>query len=66
MKMQVDTKKMIAPFYKKWNEKKFNSYLEQFELSPNKKNEQLSKGMKVKFALAIALSHEAELKFIVY
>lgn len=56
-----DTKKMIAPFYKKWNEKKFNSYLEQFELSPKKKIEQLSKGMKVKFSLAVALSHEAEL-----
>ncbi|CAH0121896.1 MULTISPECIES: ABC transporter ATP-binding protein [unclassified Paenibacillus] len=56
-----DSKKMIAPFYKKWNEKKFNSYLEQFELSPNKKIQELSKGMKVKFSLAVALSHEAEL-----
>ena len=56
-----DMKKMIAPFYRKWNEKKFNSYLEQFELSPKKKIEELSKGMKVKFSLAVALSHEAEL-----
>lgn len=56
-----DMKKVIAPFYKKWNEQKFNNYLEQFELSPNKKIEQLSKGMKVKFALAVAFSHEAEL-----
>jgi len=56
-----DSMKMIAPFYKKWNEKKFNRYLEQFELSPKKKVEDLSKGMKVKFSLAIALSHEAEL-----
>ncbi|MNI12101.1 putative ABC transporter ATP-binding protein YbhF [compost metagenome] len=56
-----DTKKMISPFYKKWNEKKFNSYLEQFELSPTKKIEELSKGMKIKFSLAVALSHEAEL-----
>lgn len=56
-----DSKKMIAPFYKKWNEKKFNSYLEQFELSPKKKIQDLSKGMKVKFSLAVALSHEAEL-----
>ncbi|MDR0270659.1 ABC transporter ATP-binding protein [Paenibacillus sp.] len=56
-----DTKKIIAPFYKKWNEQKFNNYLEQFELSPKKKLEQLSKGMKVKFALAVALSHDAEL-----
>lgn len=56
-----DTKKMIAPFYRKWNEKKFNSYLEQFELSPRKKVKELSKGMKVKLSLAVALSHEAEL-----
>lgn len=56
-----DTKKMIAPFYKKWNEKKFNSYLEQFELSPKKKIKDLSRGMKVKLSLAVALSHEAEL-----
>lgn len=56
-----DMKKMIAPFYKKWNEKKFNNYLEQFELSPTNKIEELSKGMKIKFSLAVALSHEAEL-----
>ncbi|TVX93413.1 ABC transporter ATP-binding protein [Paenibacillus agilis] len=56
-----DMKRIIAPFYKKWNEQKFNSYLEQFELSPKKKIGQLSKGMKIKFALAVALSHEAEL-----
>jgi ABC-2 type transport system ATP-binding protein len=56
-----DSKKMIAPFYKKWNETKFNSYLEQFELSPMNKIQDLSKGMKVKFSLAVALSHEAEL-----
>jgi ABC-2 type transport system ATP-binding protein len=56
-----DLKKMIAPFYKKWDEKKFNRLLEQFELSPKKKIKDLSKGMKVKFSLAVALSHEAEL-----
>lgn len=56
-----DMKKMIAPFYKKWNEQKFNRLLEQFELSPKKKIRDLSKGMKVKFSLAVALSHEAEL-----
>lgn len=56
-----DTKKVIARFYDKWNESKFNRYLEQFELSPKKKIRELSKGMKMKFALAVALSHEAEL-----
>ncbi|MGX1827177.1 ABC transporter ATP-binding protein [Paenibacillus taichungensis] len=56
-----EMKNMIAPFYKKWDEKQFNNYLEQFELSPKKKIEELSKGMKIKFSLAIALSHDAEL-----
>lgn len=56
-----DSKKMIAPFYQKWDEKKFNRLLEQFELSPKKKIKDLSKGMKIKFSLAVALSHEAEL-----
>lgn len=56
-----DLRKMIAPFYRKWSDKKFNNYLEQFELSPEKKIEELSKGMKIKFSLAVALSHEAEL-----
>ncbi|NMM52666.1 ABC transporter ATP-binding protein [Paenibacillus aquistagni] len=56
-----DTQQMIAPFYKKWSHHTFNRYLEQFELSPNMKIETLSKGMKVKFSLAVALSHEAEL-----
>lgn len=57
----LDTMKMIKPFYKNWNDKKFHSYLEQFELSLKKKVQDLSKGMKVKLALAIALSHKAEL-----
>lgn len=56
-----DLKKMIAPFYDRWNEGKFNDLLEQFELSPRKKVEELSKGMKIKLALALALSHDAEL-----
>ncbi|SEB08884.1 ABC transporter ATP-binding protein [Paenibacillus sp. 276b] len=56
-----EMKSMIAPFYKKWDEKQFNNYLEQFELSSKKKIEELSKGMKIKFSLAIALSHDAEL-----
>ncbi|MGO4344519.1 ABC transporter ATP-binding protein [Paenibacillus sp. MCAF9] len=56
-----DMKEMIAPFYKKWSNTKFNGLLEQFELSPKKKIDELSKGMKIKFSLAVALSHEAEL-----
>lgn len=54
-------KKIIAPFYSKWNENKFNEYLRMFKLDKKKKVKDLSKGQKMRFSLAIALSHEAEL-----
>ena len=54
-------KKIIAPFYSRWNEKKFNEYLKMFKLDKKKKVKDLSKGQKMRFSLAIALSHEAEL-----
>ena len=52
-------KKIIASFYKGW--KIFNKYLKTFDLDPKKKIKNLSKGMKMKFSLALALSHNAEL-----
>lgn len=54
-------KKIIAPFYKSWDDKAFNKYLKSFDLDPKKKIKNLSKGMKMKFSLALALSHNAEL-----
>lgn len=51
---------MIAPFYSKWNQFVFEKYLKDFDLDPKKKIKNLSKGMKTKFALAVALSHDAE------
>ena len=54
-------KNIIAPFYSKWDEEVFQNYLKDFELGPRYQIKMLSKGMKMKFALAIALSHNAEL-----
>ncbi|QGU95743.1 ATP-binding cassette domain-containing protein [Clostridium bovifaecis] len=54
-------KKIIAPFYSKWDEVSFKKYIKEFDLDPKKKIKALSKGMKMKFSLAIALSHNAEL-----
>lgn len=54
-------KNIIAPFYSKWDEEVFQKYLIDFELDDMSKIKNLSKGMKMKFALAIALSHHAEL-----
>ncbi|WML34121.1 ABC transporter ATP-binding protein [Clostridium sp. OS1-26] len=56
-----EMKRIIAPLYKNWSNECFNKYLKEFTLSPKKKIKELSKGMKMKFSLAIALSHQAEL-----
>lgn len=54
-------KKLISPLYSKWNDEDFKLYLKKFNLDPKIKIKKLSKGMKMKFAIAVALSHEAEL-----
>lgn len=48
-------------FYKNFDEQKFNEVCKIFNLDINKKLEELSSGMKVKYSVAIALSHQAEL-----
>ena len=48
-------------FYKNFDEKKFNEACRLFNLNIDKKLEELSTGMKVKYSVAIALSHHAEL-----
>lgn len=56
-----EMKWVLAPIYKTWNERTFQKYLKEFQLPPKKKIKELSKGMKMKFSLAIALSHNADL-----
>ena len=53
--------KVTKKFYKNFDDKKFDEACRLFNLDKNKKLEQLSSGMKVKFSVAIALSHHAEL-----
>lgn len=53
--------KTVGSFYPAWSEEKFKRYCEKFELLSDKKVAELSEGMKVKFALALALSHGAKL-----
>ena len=48
-------------FYKKFDQKKFDEACRLFNLNQDKKLEELSSGMKVKYSVAIALSHKAEL-----
>lgn len=54
-------RKTYAPFYPAWDRGKYEKLLAQFGLSERKKVKELSEGMKVKFALALALSHGAKL-----
>lgn len=51
----------IAPFYKDWDEALFHKLIAEFGLPPKKIFATLSRGMKMKFALALALSHKADL-----
>ncbi len=48
-------------FYPNWDNVKFAESLKTFNLDPSKKVKELSAGMKVKFSLAMALSHHARL-----
>ena len=48
-------------FYPNWDEAAYRRFLEHFALEEGKTVSQLSAGMKVKFALTLALSHRAEL-----
>ncbi|MBN2295603.1 MAG: ABC transporter ATP-binding protein [Pirellulales bacterium] len=46
--------------YQSWNDQTCRQMLDLFELDPDKKVKQLSKGMQVKLSLVLAVSHEPE------
>lgn len=54
-------KRVIASFYKQWDEDTFQRYVKDFNLPRNRQIKKLSRGMKMKFAIAVALSHNADL-----
>lgn len=54
-------KKIVASAYSNWNEEIFKKYIQKFKLPLNKKIKTLSKGMKLQYSIALALSHHAEL-----
>lgn len=59
-KLQVITR-VTKSFYPAWDEAQYRKYLQAFRLSEDKKPAELSNGMKIKYALALALSHGADL-----
>ena len=52
---------VVRRFYQNWDQARYESYLHRFALEENKKFKELSNGMKVKYLLALALSHHAKL-----
>lgn len=48
-------------FYRDWDDDAYTRYMNMFSLDENKTPDELSAGMKVKYSLALALSHNAEL-----
>ncbi|MBP7865473.1 MAG: ABC transporter ATP-binding protein [Acidobacteria bacterium] len=52
---------MLAPVYRRWDEARFRSLTREFGLPMKRRFGALSRGMKTQFALAVALSHRAEL-----
>lgn len=48
-------------FYVNWDDNALNEYMKLFNLDPEKTPSQLSEGMKVKYSLATALSHNAKI-----
>ena len=53
-------KNIIAPFYKSWNEARFIELAKKFDLPMKKILKRFSRGMVMKSAIAIALSHNAD------
>ena len=57
----LDVEKGIKPFYRAWDGGAYRQYLSRFGLDPEKKFKDFSRGMKMKLALAVHLSHGAQL-----
>lgn len=53
--------KILAGAYRNWDEAAYNSWLNRFQLPPNKKYKEYSRGMTMKLGIAAAMSHGAKL-----
>lgn len=52
---------ILKHIYRSWDEKRYKSYLESFELPVKRPIGKLSRGMKMKLSIAAAMSHNAKL-----
>ncbi len=53
--------KVFENIYSSWNKKKYEELLKKFNLPLDKKIEKFSKGMKMKYAISVAFSHNSKL-----
>ena len=51
----------VSPFYSRWSGDRYAPLLKKFDIDKKKKIKELSRGMRVKLMLAVALSHDAKL-----
>jgi len=57
----LDIEKGIKPFYANWDGSEFRKYLSRFELDQKMKFKNFSRGMRMRLAMAVHLSHDAKI-----
>ncbi|MDQ0176363.1 ABC-2 type transport system ATP-binding protein [Bacillus chungangensis] len=55
-----ELRRIIAPFYSKWDDHLFQQYIDMFELPMNQRIKSFSKGMKMKTSIVFALAHHPD------
>ena len=56
-----EVEKAVQGFYSNWDSRLYSQYIKSFNLSMEKRVNELSRGMKMKLMLAVAMSHNAKL-----
>ncbi len=56
-----DVEKILRRIYRSWDKEAYQKYLKRFAVPEGTRYKELSRGMKMKLSLAVALSHQAKL-----